>query len=163
MNPSLQAKLFNTGTPPCLLYDKLLGKGGVGGGGGCVAAARWVHCDAHNVKHLVSMANLLCVQEVLTHFILQITIKMDQNFLGIQYVLSAGTIIPSTKMSNLLVNVPPSFCISFTLVARPLRPYSPPPSSLVATKFFPDFFLELQKTLFLLSRQKKIQSCVQYT
>ena len=38
---------------------------------------------------------------------------------------------------------------SFFFVARPLRPY-PPPSSLVATKKFPDFFLELQKTVFFL-------------
>ena len=39
---------------------------------------------------------------------------------------------------------------SFYLVARPLRPHLPPPSSLVATTNFPEFFLELQKTVFFL-------------
>ena len=39
------------------------------------------------------------------------------------------------------------------LVAQPLGLYPPPPSGLVATKFFARIFLELQKTVFLLSGQ----------
>ena len=56
-------------------------------------------------------------------------------------------IIWSTKYPHFIQSLREAAKKGSYLVAWPLRPYPPPPSSLVAT-FFGDFLLELQKKFF---------------